>query len=80
MLALLGLLVGSRSLMVLGATVVVALNLGRIVAGVANLVVIPFRESPLQGIFFLIPPITFVYLAQNWQKVSGRSSGSSARS
>lgn len=68
-LVLLGLIVGSRSLMVLGATVVVLLNIGRLVAGVANLVVIPFRESPLQGIFFLIPPITFFYLAQNWHKV-----------
>ena len=38
-------------------------------AGVANLLVIPFRESPIQGILFLIPPITFIYLYQNWHKV-----------
>jgi hypothetical protein len=69
MLLLLGLAIGNHALMVMGATAVVLLNLGRIVAGVANLAVIPFRESPIQGIFFLIPPITFVYLAQNWQKV-----------
>ena len=31
--------------------------------------VIPFRESPIQGILFLIPPITFFYLYQNWHKV-----------
>jgi hypothetical protein len=68
MCLLLGLALRNHSLMVLGATVVVLLNLGRIVAGVANLVVIPFRDSPIQGIFFLIPPITFIYLAQSWHK------------
>ncbi len=71
MLLLLGLFVGSTSLMSLGATAVIALSIGRIVAGVANLVVIPFRESPIQGIFFLIPPITFFYIYQNWHKVQG---------
>ena len=69
MCLLLGLAVGNHSLMVLGATAVVVLNIGRIVAGVANLVVIPFRESPIQGVFFLIPPITFFYMYQNWHKV-----------
>jgi hypothetical protein len=69
MCLLLGLAVGSKSLMALGATAVIALNIGRIAAGVANLVVIPFRESPIQGILFLIPPITFLYMYQNWHKV-----------
>ena len=69
MCMILGLAVGSHSLMVLGATAVVLLNLGRIVAGVANLAVIPFRESPMQGVLFLIPPFTFFYLAQHWHKV-----------
>ena len=70
-LVILGVVVGSNSLMGLGATAVIALSIGRIVAGVANLAVIPFRESPIQGILFLIPPITFVYLSQNWHKVRG---------
>jgi len=39
------------------------------VAGMANLLVIPFRESPIQGVLFLVPPITFIYLYQNWNKV-----------
>lgn len=69
MCLLLGLAVGSNSLMVLGATAVVVLNIGRIVAGVANLVVIPFRQSPLQGVLFLIPPMTFFYMAQHWHKM-----------
>ncbi len=69
MLLLLGLLTGSNSLMGLGATGAIVLNIGRIVAGVANLAVIPFRESPIQGVLFLIPPITFFYMYQNWHKV-----------
>jgi hypothetical protein len=69
MLLLVGVVSDSQSLMAIGATVVVVLNIGRLLAGVANLVVIPFRESPLQGVFFLIPPLTFIYLYQNWQKV-----------
>ncbi len=69
MCLLLGLAVGKQSLMGLGATAVVVLNIGRIVAGVANLVVIPFRESPIQGVLFLIPPITFFYMAQHWHKM-----------
>ncbi len=69
MCLLLGLAVGNHSLMVLGATAVVVLNIGRIVAGVANLVVIPFRQSPIQGVLFLIPPLTFFYTAQHWHKM-----------
>jgi hypothetical protein len=69
MCVLLGLAIKSHSLLVTSATAVVLLNIGRIVAGLANLVVIPFRESPLQGILFLIPPFTFYYLWQNWPKV-----------
>jgi hypothetical protein len=69
MCLLLGLAVGNHSLLVLGATAVVLLNICRIVAGAANLIAMAFRDSLLQGILFLIPPITFFYLAQNWQKV-----------
>ncbi len=69
MILLLGVVTNSQSLLALGATVVVALNIGRLVAGMANLLVIPFRDSPIQGVLFLIPPITFFYLYQNWNKV-----------
>ncbi len=69
MILLLGVVTNSQSLLALGATVVVALNIGRLVAGMANLLVIPFRDSPIQGVLFLIPPITFLYLYQNWNKV-----------
>jgi hypothetical protein len=69
MVLLLGVVLNSRSLLMLGGAVVVALNIGRFVAGIANLVVIPFRDSPIQGLLFLIPPFTFIYLYQNWHKV-----------
>jgi hypothetical protein len=48
---------------------VVLLNIGRLVAGVANLVVIPFREGIAQGVAFLIPPVTFFYLNNHWKKM-----------
>ncbi len=69
MILLLGVITNNQSILALGATVVVALNIGRLVAGLANLLVIPFRDSPIQGVLFLIPPITFIYLYQNWNKV-----------
>ncbi|MDR3618618.1 MAG: hypothetical protein P4L85_04645 [Paludisphaera borealis] len=69
MLIFLGAMMHNRPMALLGAAVVVVLNIGRIVSGVANIVVIPFRESPLQGILFLIPPITFFYMANHWSKL-----------
>jgi len=69
MILLVGVATNSQSLLTLGGVVVVALNIGRLVAGMANLLVIPFRESPIQGVLFLVPPITFIYLYQNWNKV-----------
>jgi hypothetical protein len=69
MIVLLGLVSRNHSVLLLGATVVVLLNIGRVLAGLANLAAIAFRDGVIQGLLFLIPPITFVYLAQHWQKV-----------
>ena len=69
MVLLLGIILQNRSLAILGATVVVLLNISRLVSGLANLVAIPFRESPIQGVLFLIPPLTFVYLYQHWKRM-----------
>ncbi|MFO0960954.1 MAG: hypothetical protein U0800_26535 [Isosphaeraceae bacterium] len=70
-LAILLLAIAARSYSwaVLGATAVVLLNLTRLVTGLINLVVIPFRDSPVQGVLFLIPPMTVVYCIQNWKRV-----------
>jgi hypothetical protein len=69
MLILLGAVTRSRPLALLGATAVVLLNIGRIVAGLANIVVVPFREGIIQGVLFLIPPLTFFYLWRHWKKL-----------
>jgi predicted Zn finger-like uncharacterized protein len=53
----------------IGITGIVVLNLVRFVVGAANLVVIPFRKNPVEGILFLIPPITFYYLWRHWNKL-----------
>jgi hypothetical protein len=52
-----------------GITGFVVLNLLRFIVGLANRVVIPFRKSPLQGVLFLIPPLTFVYIWRHWSKI-----------
>ena len=69
MLILFGAIIKSRPLALLGATAVVLLNIGRIVAGMANLLVVPFREGISQGVMFLIPPLTFFYLSKHWNKL-----------
>jgi hypothetical protein len=65
----LGVAVRNRPLVYLGATVVVLLNVGRFASGLANLVVIPFRDNPLKGVLFLFPPYTLYYLWANWGRV-----------
>jgi hypothetical protein len=69
MLLIFGAVVRNQHLAAVGATVVVLLNVGRVISGFANLVAIPFRDGIGQGVSFLIPPLTFVYLARHWHKV-----------
>ena len=59
----------NHRLITIGVSGIVILNLVRLVAGLANLIAIPFRKSPLEGILFLIPPMTFFYMAQNWKRM-----------
>jgi hypothetical protein len=69
MLIFFGAMFRSRPMALFGASVVVVLNIGRIVSGLANIVAIPFRESPATGVSFLIPPFTFVYMKNHWDKM-----------
>jgi membrane protein implicated in regulation of membrane protease activity len=69
LMILAGIVLKNQPVALLGATGVVLLNIGRVATGLANLVVIPFRESPVQGVLFLIPPLTFLYLWQHWKRV-----------
>ncbi len=67
MIILTGASIKNRPLALFGATVVVLLNLGRMATGLLNLLIIPFRESVGQGLLFLLPPFTVMYLAKNWK-------------
>lgn len=65
----LGIALKNRPLVYLGATAVVLLNVGRLISGVANVVVIPFRENPIKGILFFFPPYTLYYVWDNWNRL-----------
>lgn len=67
-LILFGAISGSRPLAITGATLVVLLNLSRLGAGLFDLGAVAFRDGIAQGVMFLIPPLTFVYLANHWHK------------
>jgi hypothetical protein len=54
---------------IIGITGIVVFNLVRLIVGLANLIVIPFEKSPLNGILFLIPPITFFHIWKHWNKL-----------
>ena len=45
MILVFGAVVGSRQIALFGATAVVLLNIGRLVAGIANLAIVPFRDG-----------------------------------
>jgi DNA-directed RNA polymerase subunit RPC12/RpoP len=68
-LLLFGVVVRSPHLVQTGAIVVVILNVGRFISGFINLAAIPFRDGIDQGVQFLVPPLTFVYLYNHWNKV-----------
>lgn len=65
---LVGIAIKSRSVALLGATVVIGLNLLRLIAGVVNLSLAHFRQSVVKGVLFLIPPVTIYYLASEWKR------------
>ena len=69
MLILVGAIGQSRPLALLGALGAVLLNLGRLGTGLVNLVLVPFRAGVLQGLLFLVPPLTVLYLARNWGRM-----------
>jgi predicted Zn finger-like uncharacterized protein len=54
---------------IIGITGIVVLNFVRLIAGLANLVVIPFEKNVLTGVLFLIPPFTFVHIWRHWNKL-----------
>jgi predicted Zn finger-like uncharacterized protein len=69
LLILIGVVMHNRPLALFAATIAILLNIGRFVTGMAYLLAIPFKEGIFAGIFFLIPPFTFFYIAQHWSKL-----------
>ncbi len=69
MLFLIGAATHNRGLALLGAEVVVLLNVGRVVTGLANVLAVPFRDGPATGLLFLVPPFTIKYMIDNWNKL-----------
>ncbi len=69
LLLLVAILLHQRNLAVIGATAIVLLNIGRLVISTIYLITVPFKDNPLQGILFLIPPFTFYYLAKHWNRL-----------
>lgn len=68
MLILVGAIFKHRDWALFGATLVILLNVVRIAAGLANIAVIPFRDSPIQGVLCLFPPFTVLYVMFHWTR------------
>ncbi|MBS0261088.1 MAG: hypothetical protein JSS02_03965 [Planctomycetes bacterium] len=67
-LAIVGAVMNKHWMTVLGISAIVLLNLVRIGAALSNLISKPFRDSPIQGVLFLIPPVTLYYLWSDWRR------------
>lgn len=73
--AIVGSIMGKPSLVTMGLSMVVLLNVIQLAAGVFNLIAIQFRGNVAKGLLFLFPPITVFNLWKNWyrwQKPIGR--------
>ncbi len=85
MILLFGALVGSHQIALFGATGVVLLNIGRIVAGIANLAIVPFRDGINFGKMkkpfwrMIEPAITIVVVVAAFTYVPWLSGGKSAK-
>ncbi|MFO1095083.1 MAG: hypothetical protein U0992_17520 [Planctomycetaceae bacterium] len=66
---MIGVLLKRRDVAVIGATGIILPNLGRFVVNGAYLVIAPFKDSPIQGVLFFIPPFTFFYLYKHWKRM-----------
>jgi predicted Zn finger-like uncharacterized protein len=66
---LIGVLLRKEALAYPAAAVIVILNIVRFALNGLTLVSIPFKSGPGQGLMFLIPPFTFIYLLQHWKKM-----------
>jgi hypothetical protein len=68
-LMIFGIVVESRRFVHTGAVVVVLANYGRFWADLLAFFVRPYKDGPLQGLAFLLPPYTIYYLTKHWDKM-----------
>ena len=61
-------IMGNHGATVLCISAIVLLNLVGLAAAVSNVIALQFRGNPVQGILFLIPPVTLYYLWSNSTK------------
>ena len=66
---LVGIIMNSRSVAIIGAAGVVIPNLIRVGISAASFVALPFLAGPVKGILFFIPPFTFYFLYRNWNRM-----------
>jgi hypothetical protein len=64
LLMLLAIIFKERELAVMAGVLVILLNLARLGIDGFVLVTLAFKNGPIQGVLFFIPPLTFYYLSQ----------------
>jgi len=68
-LMIFGIVVENPGFVHTGAVVVVLANYGRFWADLLAFFVRPYKDGPLQGLAFLFPPYTIIYLATHWDRM-----------
>ena len=66
LLLLVAVVLKQRNLAIVGAAGVILPNIARLAINAFNLAIVPFRVSPIHGVLFFIPPLTFYYLYKYW--------------
>jgi hypothetical protein len=68
LLAIAGGMINRHSLAVFALSAIVIFNLVGLAGDLVNLVMLSFRKNPIQGVLFLIPPVTLIYLLTDWRR------------
>lgn len=67
-LAIAGGMVGQHSLAVFGLSAIVLLNVVGLAGDAVNLAMVSFRKNRVEGVLFLVPPITLIVLWTHWNR------------
>jgi hypothetical protein len=63
-----GIAIGHRGLVHTAAVIVVLVNIGRFWTDILSLFVRPFKDGPIHGLLFLLPPYGIYYVASRWDE------------